>query len=111
MLLPGASLEVDIRAINNGEGFWLGNNRWEIHDRIYVHKGDGTVFPISGVNVVSLTKHDLIALKHLIVSEGDEAALYELTVHDPNINVPGDIVRRRALAFYRLWKASRDRNS
>jgi hypothetical protein len=71
MLLPGASLEEDIRAINDGEGYWLGNNRWEVNDRIYVHKGDGTVFPISGDLVISPTRPELTALRHLIAANGD----------------------------------------
>jgi hypothetical protein len=110
LLLPGATLEEDIRAINDGEGYWLGNNRWEINDRIYVHKGDGTVYPESGDLVISPTRPELRALQHLIAAQGDEVEFDEKTRRNPDLHEdPRTIPNARIL--YETWKASQDRRS
>ena len=110
MLLPGASLEEDIRAINDGEGYWLGNNRWEVNDRIYVHKGDGTVFPISGDLVISPTRPELTALRHLIAANGDAVEFEERTGRNPDLHEDSQSIPK-ARILYEIWKTSQDRRS
>ena len=83
MLLPGASIDEDLRGINNGEAYWLGNNRWEINGRIYVHKGDGSISPESGNQVIAVTKPELVILKLLIEVGGNNEEVRERTQVDP----------------------------
>jgi hypothetical protein len=104
MLLPGASIGDDLQGINQGDAFWLGNNRWEINGRIYVHKGDGTVYPESGDQVISATKPELVVLKLLIELEGNSEQVRERTRLDPLID---NEVRARAMELYAMWKADK----
>ena len=107
MVLPGVSVETDIADINNGQAWWLGNNRWEINSRVYVHKGDGTVYPESGDLVIAPTKYELQILQHLIAVSGDEIEFERRTGRNPEFHRnPNTIANGKLL--YELWKAAKE---
>jgi len=107
MVLPGVSVVADIAAINAGEAHWIGNNRWEVNGRTYVHKGDGTVYPESGERVISPTRYELQILQHLIVAGGNEVEFERRTGRNPEFHRnPDTIANGRKL--YEIWKAAKE---
>ena len=108
MVLPGVSIEEDIAAINRGEGSWLGNNRWKVHDRVYADKGNGQLYPESGDRVIAVPRLELIALKHLIEMGGDVESWNRMPGHDPNLNIEGDTIRKRVIELHHIWQRAQD---
>lgn len=108
MVLPGIDIEDEIARINQGEGVSIGNNRWQINERVYVDKGTGATFPESGSGVISPSRRDLIALQHLIRSGGDIADLFHRTIRDPNFD---DTIRARAKDLYDIWREAREKRT
>jgi len=108
MVLPGVSIAEDVAALNRGDGMWLGENRWEIHGRVYRDKGNGQVFPILGDRVIAVPRLELIALCRLIGMDGDIGSWYAVTDRDPNLNIEDDTIRKRAIELYDVWKTAQD---
>jgi hypothetical protein len=108
MVLPGVSVDADIAGINQGDALWLGNNRWEVNGRIYVHKGDGTAYPESGEQVITPTKYELQILQHLIATEGNDVEFERRTGRNPEYHRDPDTIPN-GKRLYELWKAAKER--
>lgn len=87
IVLPGADVAGDLAAISAGRGTWVAEtNRYEVNGRSYAVESTGTVFPVSGPGIVSLSRQEYKVLRQLIGSDGDVEAARRALARDPGIS-------------------------
>jgi len=101
--LPGIDTAAEVELINQGYAERLPGNRYQINGRIYVDKGDGYTFPVSGVEVRVITNPQFRSLRLLIRHDGRTVAFDRATARDPTISETDITV---ALELFRLRKGA-----
>jgi hypothetical protein len=68
--LPNIDTQAEIALIQDGHGVRVGDSRYRIHGRTYVHKPDGATYPEHGDGIVRLTNPQFRALRLLTAHGG-----------------------------------------
>ena len=101
--LPGIDTRHEIRLIQDGHAERVGDSRYRINGRVYVHKPDGSTYPESGEGIVRLTNPQFRALRLLIAHDGRTVAFNRATERDKSIT---DLDIEVAHGLYQLRKGS-----
>lgn len=99
--MAGVDVAREIELINLGYGEKVGDSRYRINGRLYVHKPNGLAYPESGERVEHVPRPQFLILCLLIKHQGRTVEFDNATERNP---VFTEDRINDALRFYRLWK-------
>jgi hypothetical protein len=87
IVLPGTNVAKDLEDIRAGRGTWNSErNCYEVNGRTYGVEANGTIYPIAGPGLVTLSRSEYKVLKECIARDGDISAARAALRRDPSIS-------------------------